>query len=139
MIVVANVAEVIWLTRGLYGNASAENLSFRLFQNNVTPAETDTAATYTVASFTGYSNQTLTSSQSSSTWATPTTTGGVTSSVYGASPITWTATSDQSVYGIYVLFATSGILAFAEGFGGAKSLTGANSDQIIVTPKMQLD
>lgn len=139
MIVVADVAEVIWLTRALYGNAGSEDLSYRLFKNNVTPSESDTASTFTVADFTGYSNQTLTSSQSGSTWAVPTTSGGVTSSVYGSSPITWTATSDQSVYGIYAIFGSSGTLALAEGFGGAKSLTGASSDQIVVTPKIQLD
>lgn len=137
-LVIPDAAEIPWLKRALYSNSGAEDLSYRLFKNNVTPSESDVAGTYTVADFTGYTSQTLTSSQSGSTWSVPTTSGGTTSSVYGSSAITWTAASDQTVYGIYALFGTSGIIAAAEGFGGGKSLTGATSDQVIVTPRLEL-
>ena len=42
--------------------AAPENLVLRLYQSNTTPAETDTAATYTEATFTGYAPITLTGS-----------------------------------------------------------------------------
>ncbi len=125
------------LARVLYGNAGSENLSLRLFKNNVTPAETDTTATYTVANFTGYSNQTLTSSQAAGTWPVPTVASNLASSTY-ATTITWTATSDQTIYGYFIVGASSGKTYFSQAFASPKSLVGADSDQISIIPKIQL-
>lgn len=135
-LLVPNVAEVIWLTRALYGNASAENLTLKLFKTNVTPAESDTAGSYTEADFTSYAAKTITSSQSGGTWAVPTTSTGVTSSTYGTNQ-TWTAGSTQTVYGIFYIFATSGILAAAEAFSAGKALD--SGDTITVVPKFALE
>ena len=49
------------LVVGMIVNKTApENLVLKLFKSNTTPAETDTAATYTEADFTGYAAITLT-------------------------------------------------------------------------------
>jgi hypothetical protein len=135
--VVPDVAEVEWLKRSLYGNAGSENLSLKIFQNNVTPSEGDTAGTYTEATFGGYSAMTLTSSQSGPTWAVPATVAGITSSTYGTNDVL-TVSSPQTVYGYYCIFSTSLILALAEAFStGPKSLI--NTDVLTITPKLQMD
>lgn len=135
-LVIPDAAEVFWLKRALYSDADAEDLSLRLFKTNVTPAESDTAGSYTVADFTSYVNKTLTSSQSGATWAVPTTSAGVTSSTYGTSQ-TWTAGSTQTLYGIYYVGSTSGTIAGAEAFSGAKTVD--SGDTITVIPKIALD
>ncbi len=134
-IVIPDAAEVEWLKRALYANAGSENLSLRLFSNNVTPAESDVAGTYTEATFTGYAAKTLTSSQSGATWAVPTTSSGTTSSQYGTNQ-TYSPTTSQTIYGYYLLFSTSGTIAGAEAFGAGKPL--ANGDSLLIVPKLQL-
>lgn len=135
-IVLPDAAKIEWAKRSLYGNASAENISQRLFKSNTTPADSDVTATYTVADFTGYSNFTLTSSQSGGTWAVPTASAGIVSSIYGTTN-TLTATTDQTIYGIFGVFATSGIISYAQAYGVGRALIGANSDQISVINRLQ--
>lgn len=137
-ILVPDVGEVELLKRLLYANSGSENGSLRLFKNNVTPAESDTASTFTVADFTGYSNLTLTSSQSGSTWAVPTTSSGTTSSTYGTNmgPLTNSGGSAQTVYGAYCVGATSGTLWFSDLFSAARTLN--PSDSITYTPRIEL-
>lgn len=137
-IVIADVAEVEWLKRALYADAGSENLTAKLFKNNVTPSESDTASTFTVANFTGYANVTLTSSQSGGTWAVPTTSTGTTSSTYGTNAtFTSSDASAQTVYGLFYIFASSTVLALAEAFAAGKSI--GNTDSLVLTPKIQLD
>lgn len=134
-LLVPDVGEVELLKRLLYGNAGRENWTLKLYKNNVTPAEGDTAATYTEADFTGYTSKTLTSTQSASTWAVPSTTSGTTSSQYGTAQ-TWNASPAQTVYGYFVVGASSTILLFAEVFGTAKNLV--SGDTLTVTPRFEL-
>lgn len=140
-LLIPDVGEVELLARLLYyGGATLasgrEDGTLKLYKTNVTPAETDTAGSYTVADFTGYSNKTLTSTQSGSTWAVPTTAVGVTSSTYGTT-LSWSPTSSQTVYGYYVVGATSTTLWWAELFSSAKNL--ADGDTLNLTAKMALD
>lgn len=137
-IVIPDAGKIEWLKRALYANAGSENLSLRLFQNNITPADSDVAGTYTVATFTGYSNQALTSSQAAGTWAVPTASSNLGTSTYGT-VITWTATTDQTIYGWFILFATSGIISMSQRFDSSRSLVGANNDQISIIPRIQLN
>lgn len=137
-IVIPDAAKIEWMKRLLYANAGSENLSLRLFKTNVTPADSDTAGSYTVADFTGYSNTTLTSSQSGSTWPVPTASANKGTATYGTTA-SWTATSDQTIYGWYMVFSTSGIIAAAQSFGAGKPLIGASSDVISIVPRLQLD
>lgn len=131
-----DVGEVELLKRVLYSNAGSENLTLKLFKNNITPAESDVAGTYTEADFTGYTSKTLTSSQSGATWSVPTTSTGVTSSTYGTNQ-SWTAGSSQTIYGYYYVGATSTVLIAAEAFGVGKPLQ--SPDTFTLTPKIALD
>jgi hypothetical protein len=135
-LLVPDVGEVELLKRLLYANAGSENGTLKLYSSNTTPAESDTAATYTEATFTGYSAKTLTSSQSGGTWAVPTTSTGTTSSTYGTT-LTWSPTTSQTIYGYFVIGATSTVLWWAEIFGSSKNLS--NGDTLNLTAKIQLD
>ena len=136
-LLVPDVGEVVLLNNLLAGG-SLENWTLKLFKTNVTPAESDTAVSYTVADFTGYSNVTLTRTQSGSTWATAATSAGTTSSTYGSSAQTWTLSGTaQTIYGYYVVGATSTTLLFAEAFAASRTLNA--SDVLNLTPKLQLD
>lgn len=135
-LLVPDVGEVELLKRLLYANAGSENGTLRLYKTNVTPAESDTAASYTVADFTGYSDKTLTSTQSGATWTVPATSTGTTSSTYGTT-LTWSPTTSQTVYGYYVVGATSTVLWWAELFASSKNLS--NGDTLNLTAKLQLD
>lgn len=136
MIVVPDVGEVFLLRRMLYEDADAENWTLKLFSNNVTPAEADTAGSYTEATFTNYVSKTITSSQSGSTWAVPTTSSGTTSATYNTA-FSWSAGSSQTIYGYFVVGATSGTLIYAEAFGAGKPLV--SGDTLNITPRIQLD
>ncbi len=58
-LVFPNIGEERILKHAL-NHTAPENLVLRLYTNNVTPGETDTASTYTEASGSGYSAITLT-------------------------------------------------------------------------------
>ena len=133
-LLVPDSGEVELLKAVLYPT-SGENWTLKLYSSNTTPAESDTAGTYTEATFTGYTAKTITRTQSGSTWAVPTTSGGTTSSTYGTAQ-SWSPTSSQTVYGYFVVGATSTTLLFAELFSSAKNLV--NGDTLTVTPRVEL-
>lgn len=134
---IPNEGKLEWAKRALYSNSGSENLTLKLFQNNISPAETDTAATYTEATFTGYVAVTLTSSQSAGTWAVPTTSSNLAVSQYGTNAV-FTAASDQTIYGWFIVGASSGKCYASQAFGAGKPLAGATSDQLTIVPVMQL-
>lgn len=137
-VMIPNAAKQVWMARALYNNAGAENLTLKLFTNNITPAETDVASTYTEATFTGYSAVTLTSSQAAGTWAAPTVSANLANSVYGTLATYTITASTQTVYGIFAIFASSLTIAFSQAFGAGKALSsGAVNDQITITPSLQ--
>jgi hypothetical protein len=138
-LLVPDVGEVVLLSNLLAGG-TLENWTLKLYKTSVTPAESDTAASYTVADFTSYSDKTLTRSVSGGTWSTPSTSTGTTSSSYNAgTPQNWTNTgaSAQTIYGYYVVGATSTTLLFAELFAASRTLN--QNDQLNLTPRIQLD
>lgn len=138
-IMIPNAAKLVWQTRSLYGNAGAENMTLKLFKNNITPAETDVAGTYTEADFTGYSAFTLTSSQTGSTWAAPSTSSNLATSTYGTLATFTITASTQTVYGVFGIFASSLTIAFSQAFAAGKALSsGSVNDQLTVTPTIQL-
>lgn len=131
----------VQLLTDLLGGGSLEAWTLKLFQSNTTPADTDTTGTYTEATFTGYSSKTLTRSVSGSTWNTPTETGSTINSTdaistYGSSAQSWSATSVQTVYGYYIVGATSTKLMFAERFASAVGLV--NPSTLSLTPALEL-
>jgi hypothetical protein len=133
-LLVPNVGEVVLLSNLLAGG-SLENWTLKLYKTDVTPAEGDTAASYTEADFTGYSAKTLTRSVSGGTWSTPSTSSGTTSSSYAAQTFT-SSGSSQTIYGWYIVGATSGTLICAEKFATARTLV--SPDTITVTPRVEL-
>lgn len=132
MIVVPNTGEVIALSY-LVNKATPENLVYRLFTNNITPSETDTAATYTEAAGGGYGSITLTGAN----W---TVTGGAPSAAAYAQQ-TWAftgaLTGNTTIYGYYATRATSGDLVLAETF--ASFTPAASGDSIKLTPQITAD
>lgn len=118
-----------------YVNKTApQNLVLRLFKSNTTPAESDTATTYTEADFTGYASATLTGAS----WTV--TPGAPTSATYAQQTFTSSANqASQSVYGYYLTRATSGKIAYAERFSDGPYAISNNGDAIRVTPTITAD
>lgn len=110
--------------------ATPENLVYRLFATNVTPAETDTAATYTEAAGGGYAAKTLTGASWTVTAATPS------AASYAAQTWTFTGalTTNLTVYGYFVTRASSLDLVLAETFTSFTPAT--NGDNIVLTPQI---
>lgn len=118
----------------IVAKAAAENLVLHLFQNNITPAETDTAATYTEATFTGYAALTLTAAS----WVV--TEGAPSNAVYPQVTFTSSAGSqNQNVYGYYLTRAISGRIAWAERFADGPYNIVNNGDAVKVSPVITLD
>ena len=114
--------------------AAAENLKLCLYQNDVTPAETDAAAAYTVANFTGYADITLTAAS----WTV--TEGAPSEAAYPQQTFTSSADqASQSIYGYFFTRVTSGRIAWAERFPAGPYAIANNGDNIKVTPKFTLD
>lgn len=114
--------------------STPQDLVLCLFKSNTTPAETDTAGSYTEADFTGYSNVSLTGSS----WTV--TEGAPTSAAYAQQTFTSSAGSQsQNVYGYYMKRTTSGRIALAERFTDGPYQIVNNGDQIKITPTITLD
>lgn len=128
-IMVPNTGEVIALSY-LVNKSAPENLVYRLFTNNITPAETDTAATYTEMSGAGYAAVTCTGAS----W---TVTGGAPSSAtYAQQTFTFTG-AGSAIYGYYVTRATTGDLVLSETF--TSFTPAANGDNLKITPTITAD
>lgn len=132
-ILVPNTGEVIALQYLVNKVATPENLVYRYFATNVTPAETDTAGTYTEAAGGGYASFTCTGAS----W---TVTGGAPSSAaYAQQTTTFTGalTTNATIYGYYVVRASSLDLVLAETFTSFTPT--ANGDSIKLTPQITCD
>jgi hypothetical protein len=139
-LVVPDVGEVLKLAKVLYTNtvSSGGNLTLKLYQTDITPAESDTHTAYdtAVCTFTNYVNKTLTAASGGSNWSAATTSSGTTSSTYGGgSPQSWTCGADgDPVYGYQVQTSTP-VLQWAEKFSSVKTLT--NGDTLNLTPYIE--
>lgn len=132
-LVLPNQGEGIAL-KALLNHTAGQNLVLRLFKSNTTPAEADTEATYTEATFTGYSSVTLTGSS----WTIAE--GAPSEASYAQQTFTSSADqASQSVYGYYLTQVTSGKLVTAERFSDGPYAIVNNGDQIKVTPKITAD
>jgi hypothetical protein len=111
----------------IVNKATPQNLVLKLFESNTTPAESDTAGTYTEATFTGYSAINLTGAS----WNAAS--GG--SIAYGSQQtFTSSAVQSKSVYGYYVIQVTSGTLLYSERDGAAPFSITQNGDTVKLTP-----
>lgn len=132
-LVVPNVGEDKFL-QNIVNKTAPNNLTIQLYTSNTTPAETDTAATYTVAVGAGYADVALTAAN----WGTVT--QGAPSSI--AYPqITWTFNGGAvlNIYGYLVIGTTDTVLRWAERFTGAPFVMQNNGDQTLVTPVITLE
>lgn len=122
------------MLNALIAKAAAENLVLRLYTSNTTPAEADTAATYTEATFTGYAALTLTAAN----WVI--TEGAPSNAAYPQVTFTSSAgAQSQSVYGYFLTRVTSGRIAWAERFTDGPYVIVNNGDAIKVTAQITLD
>lgn len=113
------------------GKTAMSTLILRLYSSNTTPAETDTAATFTEYSATGYSAITLTAGS----WTT--TEGAPSSTAYAEQTFTMTGAGDS--YGYYMTRSTGGRLALAERFTSAPFSIPSGGGTIKVTPQITAD
>jgi len=130
-LVVPNAGEELAL-KNFLNHTAPQNQTLKLFTSNTTPAETDTAASFTEASGNGYSAIGLTGTS----WTV--TPGAPTSAAYAEQTFTFTGALGN-VYGYFVVQASSGILMWAERFTGAPFNIANNGDQIKVTPTITAD
>lgn len=114
------------------GVTTPGNQIYKLYVNDVTPADASVAATFTEMSTLGYAAKTLTKTS----WVTTAGAAGQpASSAYAQQ--TWTFTSGTAVivYGYFVTDTTSGLLLWAERFPNPKTV-GNTGDQILITPAL---
>jgi len=111
-----------------------ENLVYKLFTNNITPAETDVAGSYTEAAGGGYGDIELTGAS----WTV--TPGAPSSAAYAQQQWDFTGplTGSASIYGYFVVRAVTGDLIFSDRFATAR--TPANpGDALRLTPQITAD
>ena len=92
--------------------AGGNNFTMKLFATNVTPAQTDTAGTYTEASGGGYAAKTLTNGS-----FTVTVGNDPSDASYAQQTFTFTGplTTNGTIYGVYIVDA-DGVLICSEAF-----------------------
>lgn len=132
-LLVPNVGENITLAYLVGKTTTVRDLIYGLFATNVTPAETDTAGSYTAAAGGGYAAKTL----AGASWTI--TNGAPTSAAFAQQTWTFTGalTTNPTVFGYFVIRATDVDLVLAETFS---SFTPANNgDQILLTPQITCD
>lgn len=131
-LVVPNGAETFALSYFVGKTGTTEGLTLRLFTNNITPGETDTAGTYTEATGNGYAAIALTGAS----WTiTP---GAPTSAAYAQQTFTFTGALGN-VYGYYLTRTTTGDIAYAERFSDGPYAIANNGDQIKIQPTITMD
>ena len=120
--------------KNFLNNTAPQDQTLKLFATNITPAETDTAGTYTEAAGGGYASKALTGAN----WNIVT--GAPSTATYNTAQ-TWTftgpLTTNPTVFGYYVIQTGSGTLMWAE---ARPSFTPANNgDNIVMTPVITAD
>ena len=127
-LVVTNAGELLLQTWAIKSTSTPENLTLKLYSNNYTPVATSSSGDFTESSFSGYSAKTLTRSS----WNDPTTVSTKAEITYADQ--TFTASGAGTVYGFYIVGATSGTVIWAEKFASARTL--ASGDTLTVSPKI---
>lgn len=110
----------------IVNKTAAQNLVIKLYKSNTTPSESDTAATYTEATFTGYSAITLTGAS----WGA----ASAGSIAYAQQTFTCSGAATDDIYGYYVIQTTSGTLVYSERDGSAPFAVRISGDNIKITP-----
>lgn len=111
----------------MVNKTAPQNLVLRLYKNNITPSDTDTAATYTEATFPGYAAITLTGAS----WSAA---SGGTISYSAQQTFTCSGVATDDIYGYYVTQVTSGTLLYSERDTAAPTAIRNSGDNIKITP-----
>lgn len=128
-LVVPNVGEVLALEKYL----KLVNLTLKLYSNNVIPAETNTAASFTPVTGGGYAAKTLIAAS----WSI--TSGAPSFGLYAAQDFTFTGVTDApgTIYGYYVVDPDN-VLRWAERFTeSVVPFSPVNGSLIRVTPRFE--
>jgi hypothetical protein len=133
-LVTPNLGELQLLDKMLKKALSTdENYFLKLYQNNYTPDATSAPGSFTEATFTNYAVMTLTRAN----WNAAVSVGGVAQTSYGSAPLSWTCgASGNTIYGYYVVGASSNVVLWAELFATSRIL--ANQDVLNLTPQFTL-
>lgn len=129
-LVVSNSGEKVALEKYL----KDADKTLKLYSNNVTPGESDTAATFTEVAGGGYGALTLSANQWTITEGAPS---------YGAQSavdfeFTGATSAPGTIYGYFVVSAIDGTLRWAERFpGGVVPLTPGNGTLIRINPRFE--
>lgn len=115
---ITNAGELLLLEWALRSTSTPEDLVLKLYSNNYTPVATSTASNFTEANFTGYSAKSITRAS----WGTPTTNANGEAEV-SATAQDWSAESDQTIYGYFLVGAVSGTVVWAQRFSVPRSVT----------------
>lgn len=128
---VPNNSEV-YMLEYILNKTAPQNLDIRLFTNNITPTETDVAATYTEAAGGGYALIQLTAGSWTIVAGAP--------SLATHTQVTWTFTGAVgNIYGYYITRRTTGELMWAERFNNGPYNIQNNGDEIRITPRLSLE
>lgn len=112
-----------------------EDYVLKLYKNDYTPDDSSVEASFVEADFTNYVAVTLTRAN----WnPAVTNANGKAETSYGTSPISWTCgATGNTIYGYYVIGATSGVVLWAERFSVPRVMS--NGNVLNLTPKFTLD
>ena len=127
-LVVPNQGESLMLQNDV-NKVAPQDLVLQLYENNITPGESDTEITYTEATFPGYASKPL----AGASWSVPTE-GAPTEIAFALQEFTATG-AGTSVYGYMIVESVSGKLKWAERFSGAPYTIVNNGDKVQVTLK----
>ena len=123
---VPDVGENIAL-EAFVNKTAGQNQLLKLYQNNITPSDTDTAGTYTEATFTGYAAISLTGASWGAAAA-----GTITYSAQQT--FTSSGVVSNTIYGYYIVQAVSGILMWSERDVSAPFTVANIGDAVKLTP-----
>jgi hypothetical protein len=130
-ILVPNVGEEVIL-KNFLNITPSQDLLVKLYASDSTPADTDTALTYTEVSGGGYSDIQLNPASWVVTPSTPS------EADYPELAFTFTG-AVGNVYGYYVVQAVSGILMWSERFTGGPYNIANSGDEIRITMNVTLE
>lgn len=130
-LILADSGAVAMLTR--FFSVADNDLTLKLFVNDITPSDTDTAGTYTEASGGGYSAKALTEAS----WAVSVV-GGIPQAAAPEQTFTFTGALDTNpnIYGYYVVDGV-GTLIYAER-SATPNTPNVNGYALLITPVFQL-
>lgn len=125
---VPDVGEAIAL-EAFVNKTAPQDQVLKLFKNNITPADGDTAATYTESTFTGYASVALTGASWNNVVA------GSGQIVNGTQrSFTCSGASAENVYGYFLVQSASGILMWSERDASAPFAIANSGDKVQMTP-----